>query len=195
MQVWQRVLAYGAALVVVLLVAIGIGRLVGPIEEDDAGHDAGHGPDEAGHGDHDTAAGPAHDLRLAIADDVLDAGRPRVSFAILDEAGEPLTSYDVQHEKELHLIAVRSDRAAKFYGIHGDDVERPSINSDNDGCSCTLIVVPISSCGNPNTISGSCLVPEHSEIGVHCLSLLAVKLEDVGLHSGSPSSSSPSDHL
>ena len=41
MRVWQRVLAYGAVLVVVLLVAIGIGRPVGPIEEDE-GH--GQGP-------------------------------------------------------------------------------------------------------------------------------------------------------
>ena len=48
---------------------------------------------------------------------MLDSGRPQVAFRILDGAGEPVTSYDLQHEKRLHLIAVRRD-LAEFRHVH-----------------------------------------------------------------------------
>ncbi len=54
---------------------------------------------------------------LALEHEVLGAGGRQVAFRILDEAGEPLTSYDVQHEKQLHLIAVRRD-LAEFRHVH-----------------------------------------------------------------------------
>ena len=36
-------------------------------------------------------------------------GRRTISFVIDGPAGKPVTEYDVEHEKELHLIAVRRD--------------------------------------------------------------------------------------
>ena len=131
MKTWQRVLAYGAALVVVFGVAVGIGTLVGPISADDDEH--GHGADaihldpaegEGGHehGAEDTPEATAEDAaggfyELALEHDVLDSGRPQVAFRILDEVGEPVTSYDRQHERRLHLIAVRRD-LAEFRHVH-----------------------------------------------------------------------------
>lgn len=40
-----------------------------------------------------------------------------LSFRILDAAGAPVTAYEPQHEKELHLIVVRSDGTA-FRHVH-----------------------------------------------------------------------------
>lgn len=40
-----------------------------------------------------------------------------LSFQILDAEGEPLTSYETAHEKELHLIVVRSD-GSEFRHVH-----------------------------------------------------------------------------
>jgi len=117
MRTWQKPLAYAAALVVVFGVALWVGQLVGPVDADDGdAHDTGHDSERVhlepadGHG-HDAA------YSLALARDVVAGGRPTVEFRILDEAGEPVTSYDVQHEKRLHLIAVRRD-LAEFRHVH-----------------------------------------------------------------------------
>lgn len=40
-----------------------------------------------------------------------------LEFIIVDEAGEPLIEYEVEHEKELHLIVVRSD-GSQFKHVH-----------------------------------------------------------------------------
>lgn len=120
MRTWQKVVAYAAALVVVFGVALWIGQAAGPFDTDDEAHDTGHdsGSDSArvhlepadGHG-HDA------DYELALAQDVVESGRPTVAFRILDGSGEPVTAYDVQHEKQLHLIAVRRD-LAEFRHVH-----------------------------------------------------------------------------
>ncbi|WP_183092516.1 hypothetical protein [Nocardioides stalactiti] len=133
----SKVLAYVAALVVVLGVAIGIGRAVGPVETDDD-HGTDHGSthdddrvsldpaddaaDDEGHG-HGEGASDGHEhgddasYELALDQDVVEGGQPLVTFRILDAAGAPVTSYDVQHEKELHLIAVSRD-LAQFRHVH-----------------------------------------------------------------------------
>lgn len=103
MRVWQRVLAFVAVLAAVFAAAVGIGRLAGPIAADEGDHG------------HDGHSGTGYTLRLA--DDRLAAGRAEVAFTIDDDQGEPLTSYDVQHERELHLIAVRTD-LAEFRHVH-----------------------------------------------------------------------------
>ncbi|KAA1421505.1 hypothetical protein F0U44_04230 [Nocardioides humilatus] len=126
MKVWQRVLAYLAALALVLVAAIGIGRALGPISGSDEGGGHGVSHDEAsaddhgahdGHGDHDETPTPAGAYQLVVADTLLAPGRRRVAFTIYGETGKPLTAYDVQHEKELHLIAVRAD-LAEFRHVH-----------------------------------------------------------------------------
>src|SRR5699024_3108661 len=43
--------------------------------------------------------------------------RGRLTFRVLDPAGEPVTAYAQQHEKDLHLIVVRSD-GAEFRHVH-----------------------------------------------------------------------------
>lgn len=128
MTTWQRILAYGAAVVGVFVVAVLIGRAVGPIDTDDD-HGADHGADQGdervhldpAEGDHEhgegTGGATAATYELALDDDELESGRPQVAFQILDESGEPVTSYDVEHEKRLHLIAVRRD-LAEFRHVH-----------------------------------------------------------------------------
>ena len=110
MNTWQRILTFGVALVAVFGVAIGIGRLAGPIEADSS--------EEHGHDGERVHLEPAAaGYELALEQDVLESGRPEVAFRVLDEKGEPLTSYDVEHEKRLHLIAVRRD-LAEFRHVH-----------------------------------------------------------------------------
>ena len=55
---------------------------------------------------------------LALTDSRADAGSAvPVSFTITGPDGAPVTSYDVQHEKQLHLIAVRRDFSG-FQHVH-----------------------------------------------------------------------------
>ena len=103
---WQKVAGFVLAAAVAFAVAIGIGRAVGPIDG---------GDEEHGHDDRIavTPAEPAESGRtefaLDLARDVHEAGRQRLAFTIRDGEGEPVTSYDVQHEKLLHLVVVRRD--------------------------------------------------------------------------------------
>lgn len=124
MTAWQRATAYGVAVAVVFAAALGIGRLVGPIETESAdAHEAGHGSehthDEHAHGEQGEHGGDVAgaSYELALDHRVLDSGRPQLAFRILDDAGQPVTSYDVQHERRLHLIAVRRD-LAEFRHVH-----------------------------------------------------------------------------
>jgi hypothetical protein len=47
--------------------------------------------------------------RLVLADTVIHPGTRTVAFAIEGPDGQPVTSFDVEHEKQLHLILVRRD--------------------------------------------------------------------------------------
>jgi hypothetical protein len=49
--------------------------------------------------------------RLVLDDAVLEAGTQRVRFTIEGPDGQPVTSFDVKHEKQLHLVVVRRDHA------------------------------------------------------------------------------------
>lgn len=121
-----RVAAFAAALAVVFAAALGIGRLVGPVGEEPAAAESD------GHGDHAddsaeataTAASVPGGLQVAEAGYTLgldtvraQAGRRPVTFTITGPDGHAVTAYDVQHEKELHLIAVRRD-ATGFQHVH-----------------------------------------------------------------------------
>ncbi|PZF79829.1 hypothetical protein [Jiangella anatolica] len=111
--------------------AAGAGRIVGPIGEDEAAPAAAHAEEESGmdgHGDtaaegeaggHAEESGGEHlpgglmvsdrGYTFALTADTLPAGPDRpVSFTIEGPDG-PVTEYDVEHEQELHLIAVRRD--------------------------------------------------------------------------------------
>lgn len=119
-----RVLAFLAALVAAFAVALGVGTAVGPIEgpapaehAGDAGdvHGAGDGGGDGGH-EAEPVGLPAglsvseggYTLRLSRA--TAEAGaRQRVEFHVEGPDGAPVTAYDVDHGKRLHLIAVRRD--------------------------------------------------------------------------------------
>lgn len=119
---------YGAGLVVAFGGAYGIAGAVvpdGAVAQRNAQADQGHG----GHGAPAAAApGAAAPLKgVALSADGLTlspVGAPRavgeagtLSFRIEDAAGAPVTAYTTTHEKDLHLIAVRSD-GTLFRHVH-----------------------------------------------------------------------------
>ena len=129
-----RVGAFVVGLAVVFVAALGVGKALGPSQtEEPAAHqmEAGepHGDSQAGsHGDShagggDAAATPAglqvsqEGYTLALAQPRANAGRQPVSFTITGPDGHAVTAYDAQHEKLLHLIAVRRD-ATGFQHVH-----------------------------------------------------------------------------
>jgi len=76
------------------VLAFGLGRMAG-VKKTASPH----------HGDK-----PAARYSVDLADPSLEAGPVDLRFSVLDADGEPVTAYDVVHEKELHLIVV--DRTA-----------------------------------------------------------------------------------
>lgn len=126
-----RLAAFGGILVLALGAGLGLGLLVGPDETEPTAHDAGghDGGQEAGHdAGHDEGGGHAaatpaglestvdgHTLHLV--EDRLAPGEQRLEFHVLGPDGAPVTAYEVQHEKELHLIAVRRDLTG-FQHVH-----------------------------------------------------------------------------
>jgi hypothetical protein len=118
--------AYGVALVLVAGGAWAIGTAVGPFENTAAGAEgAGHGDTHSG-----TVAETAQvDLPAGLASSrdgytltptstTLTSGTTNTfSFRITDHDGEPVTRFDVEHDKRMHLIVIRRDTAG-FQHIH-----------------------------------------------------------------------------
>lgn len=124
-----RVAGFAVGLVAVFGAALGLGAVVGPepATAGATGHGAAtHGSDDAAH---ETPAGAAAELpaglqvseagyTLDLAADAVDAGPATpVSFRILGPGGDPVTAFDVEHEVDLHLVAVRRDLAG-FQHVH-----------------------------------------------------------------------------
>src|SRR5262245_48543137 len=119
-----KVTGFVLGLAVVFGVAIGLGRLVEPVadtsaaaEHDDRTDSAEHGADgHSGETPTDRSQQIPGGLMVSQAgytfrlhDSQTNPGPAvPVSFTIQGPHG-PLTSYDVEHEKRLHLIAVRRD--------------------------------------------------------------------------------------
>lgn len=114
----------------------GLGNALGPVGDPPAahtegGHVDGNDPKAGAHGGHDAAAQPANASQipggLMVSQDgyTLDLhttsaqpGKSRlVEFTVTGPDGEPVTDYEVEHEKELHLIAVRRDFTG-FQHVH-----------------------------------------------------------------------------
>lgn len=100
----------------VLGVALLVGRAVGPVGGPADSSQQGHG------GQHDAPGGPPstevpgglmvsqNGYTLRLAEPQAEPGERRpVSFSVVGPDGKPVTRYDVEHEKQLHLIAVRRD--------------------------------------------------------------------------------------
>jgi hypothetical protein len=129
-----RLGAYVVGLAILFGVATGVGQAVGPVAFL-AGSNAGsapvhHGDATAAHAaDGDEAdrrrAGLPGGLlvsdqgyRLSVEHTELPAGRATpVSFHVIGPDGEPVNDYDVLHDKQLHLIAVRRDLSG-FAHVH-----------------------------------------------------------------------------
>ena len=134
MSVTTKLLGFVAVVAAVLAAAIGAGRLVGPLEapetEAHSAMDDDHAGDDEGHGSSDEQMATAaldvpKGLMVSQAGYTFELDRTEaragtavpISFTITGPDGEPVTAYDVEHEKELHLIAVRRDFSG-FQHVH-----------------------------------------------------------------------------
>ena len=136
-----KLAGFALGLAAVFGAALGLGSVVGPDAASAEAAAPAHGA-EAGHGggeDHDEGAEEApvgaselpaglqrteDGYTLDLADDAVAAGTASpVSFRVLDDDGRPVTAFDVAHDEDLHLIAVRRDLTG-FQHVHptlGDD--------------------------------------------------------------------------
>jgi hypothetical protein len=118
-----KVVGFLVALIAVFAAALGVGNAIGPVStpEPVAGHDAGHEESAASAPEVEVPGGlmvsqDGYTLRLHQA----GAGPGRdvpVSFTIDGPDRRPVTAYDVEHGKRLHLIAVRRDFTG-FQHVH-----------------------------------------------------------------------------
>lgn len=104
--------AYGALLVAVLGGGAALGAVAGPIDVGgEPGHDAHDAPDEASAGTGKLPAGGllvAQDgYRFEPEDRTADGGP--FAFTITGPDGDPVESYDLLHDRELHLIVASRD--------------------------------------------------------------------------------------
>ena len=128
MSVSVKLAGFLVALAVVFGGAVGIGRAVGPVDVSPA---ADHGDMEGAEGMEGMDMGESgatsipkglmvsqngYSFRLDQAIVTPGTAVP-VSFTIEGPDGRPVTEYDVEHEKELHLIAVRRDFSG-FQHVH-----------------------------------------------------------------------------
>jgi len=115
--------AYALGLALAFVGAIGVGRAVGPVEDDGGseGHQAGHDPGHGGATGQSVTAGEVpgglavsqggYTLRPAAG--ILPVGQPTpFRFTITGPDGQPVTRYTPEHDKDLHLIVVRRDMSA-----------------------------------------------------------------------------------
>ena len=122
-----RLVGFAVVVAVVFLGAWAVGAQVGPVGPTAAEptHSGGHSdrtPTSEGTRTMETSTLPglavARDgYRLVLADDVLDPGTRQVAFTVEGPDGRPVTDFEVEHEKRLHLILVRRDHAG-FQHLH-----------------------------------------------------------------------------
>jgi hypothetical protein len=132
-----KVAVFLVGLGVVFAAALGIGNAVGPVADEPVAHDDEHGGAAAsdgqggghggGHGDAGTETAAAVPGGLMVSQDGYTfrlAGQRAapgrdvpITFTIEGPDGHPVTEYDVEHEKRLHLIAVRRDFSG-FQHLH-----------------------------------------------------------------------------
>jgi len=132
MSVTVKLVGFLVALVVIFGGAVGIGRAVGPINSTPAA-DHGEMEDTEGMEGMDMPEPGAIPKGLMVSQDgysfrldqaVVSPGiAVPVSFTIEDPDGNPVTEFDVEHEEDLHLIAVRRDFSG-FQHVH------PEVASD-----------------------------------------------------------------
>ena len=123
-----RVTGFVLGLVAVFALALAVGTGVGPVAGGPAEADSGHAG-SGGHAESETDDAQAEvkppgglmvaasGYSLALAQTTAKPGKAReLNFEVRGPDG-PVTAYDVQHEKELHLIVVRRDLTG-FQHVH-----------------------------------------------------------------------------
>lgn len=126
MSTTTKVLGFAATLALVFTAALGVGRAVGPVAAapTPSHSDGGHGVEAAPGGEAAPAAFPkgllvsqdGYTLQLAQPSAPAGSDVP-LTFQVLAPDGTPVTDYELTHEKELHLIAVRRDFTG-FQHVH-----------------------------------------------------------------------------
>jgi hypothetical protein len=119
---------FGLGLAAAFGAALGIGSAIGPIGSAAASSAAVHESDTTTDGGHGAAhEAPEADLpagltvsdrgyTLGLSEPFLPAGTATpVAFRILGPEGEAVTRYDVDHDVDLHLIAVRRDLTVRSW--------------------------------------------------------------------------------
>ena len=131
-----KLVGFLAAVAAIFGIAVGVGRAVGPVEDEVTAHDA-HASAATDREGPEASAEPASSAQipggLMVSQNgyTLDLGTERtspgkdrpVAFTITGPDGADVTEYDTEHEKKLHLIAVRRDFSG-FQHVHpslGDD--------------------------------------------------------------------------
>lgn len=117
-----KITSFAAALAVSFGAAYGLGNTVGPLGGTDPAPGADHVtsavPEGGGDGG-DHVESPAGGLQISEAGYTLDLLTPRLRaaqeselrFAVRDGSGRPVTAYQREHDKELHLILASRDLA------------------------------------------------------------------------------------
>ncbi|HTE61766.1 MAG TPA: hypothetical protein VK631_15545, partial [Solirubrobacteraceae bacterium] len=146
--------AFAAALAVLFAGGALAGAAIGPDSDGPTGSAASHGRDaesdssSTGHGGGHEQAGAAPQpvrglavaeggLRVVVEDPELRRGRDeRLAFRIVDERGQTVHDFDVEHTKRMHLILARRDLTG-FQHLHpeqaGDGTWVTSVRLDEAG--------------------------------------------------------------
>ena len=143
MSVTTKLLLFGVALIALFAGAVGIGQAVGPVDPAPAVDHGDMGEDDAEVTAAETGDAGATTLpkglmvaqngyafRLAEPTAAAGDGVP-VTFTIEGPDGSPVTQYDVEHEEDLHLIAVRRDFSG-FQHVHPEMAEDGTWTTDLD---------------------------------------------------------------
>lgn len=118
MKTWPKMTGFAAALAVVFGAAYGVGSVAGADDSDaTSGTRTGREVEAAETGGSDGAVEVPEGLQVSAHGYSIDLKTPRIErgrttairFAILDAKGRPVTDYEVEQEKELHLILASRD--------------------------------------------------------------------------------------
>jgi hypothetical protein len=109
-----RILLGVLAVAAVCAAAAGLGRAVGPLERGTAEPEHAGGATAMPEG----LAVAADGVRLDLAPGALEAGRTQpLAFRIVDDEQRPVTEFELEHEKRMHVILVRRDLTG-FQHLH-----------------------------------------------------------------------------
>jgi hypothetical protein len=164
-----RVVAFVIGCAALFAVALGLGRLVGPVAAEPVAADHSGMPADSGTdgmedmAQHDVGGleASADGYTLGLTDAPAAAGRQRLAFAITGPDGRPVTAYDEQHERDLHLVVVRRDLTG-FQHVH--PVLDPasgewSVDVDVSPGAWRVLADSLPSGGEPLELGADLLVP------------------------------------